>query len=350
MTQNLIDLLIELAGTSISQKSFIEAIEARMPLDRAKEAVSYEFGTLDEFYQWSCRNSTPPDKESTVLKGRMPVIKELKSRDPDILPHESQKLHKECEELRESIADALTELQELVNTIVPHIETLYTASVGVLECDLFSLQCENMQRKRILDLLKACLNRGVKPDMEGIRKKVTHELKDWFDRVETQQQAIISAKSRLSSHESHREGKEFKKLFRILVRKLHPELNPLQSEADRMLWFRLKSVCGHGGPEALNDLSPLTEHTSGSPLLPENAGIDAWKRCRKDLTVKLWDIESQIEHIKMNFPYTLKDHLTNESWIQDRNRLTELRIAEEKKRGEALQIETEGMERRIKEL
>ncbi|MHC9540457.1 MAG: hypothetical protein AB9903_13150 [Vulcanimicrobiota bacterium] len=350
MAQNVIDVLIELAWSSTGPDSFIEAINARMPLDQAKKAVSYEFGTLDEFYQWTCRNTTPPDFESTVVKGTMPVMKEQKKADPVSRPYESQELHKECEDLRESLADALTELQELVKTIVPQLDTLYTATVGVPECDLFSLQCENMQRKRILDLLQVCLNRGIKPDMEGIRKKISQESKNWSDKIEIQRQTISSAKARLSSPESHRKGKEFKKLFRILIRKLHPELNPFQNEAERMLWFKLQSAYEKGGPEALNDISLLAEHIGDSPLLPEKAGIEAWKRCRKDLTTKLWDIESQIEHIKMSFPYTLKDHLINESWIQDRNRLTELKIAEEKKRKESLQAEIERIESRIKEL
>ncbi len=350
MASNAIETLFQLAWRSTGLESFIEAISAEMPLDQAKKAVSYEFGTLEEFYQWACRNTIPADIESTVMKGTMPVQKEQKRAQPVPASPELQELHMECEHLRESLADALTELQELVKTIIPMLGNQYTASVGVLECDLFTLQCENMQSKRILELLQINLHRGIKPDIEGIRKKVFHESREWHDKIEIQRRAISNARERLSPPGSQKEGEEFKKLFRMLVRKLHPDLNPLQCETERMQWFRLQSAYEQGGPEALSDMAQLTEHISGSSLLPEKAGIEAWKICREELATKLWDIESQIEHIKTSFPYTLKDHLSNESWIEDRNRLTELKISEERKRGESLKTAIEKLERQIEDM
>jgi len=350
MTHSVIDELFNLAWQSTGLESFLEAVQARMPVNRAAEAVSYEFGTLEEFYQWTCRNTTPSDLEKTILKGAMPAENDRKKREPALLPHDPLKLRRECEELRESLADALAELQELVKTTVPRLENLYSASVGVLECELSAIQCENMQRKRIVELLHLHISRGLRPDIDEIRKKVGSESREWLARVEAQRRNIARAKEILAAPVDHKSGEEFRHLFRQLVRKLHPDLNPMQGEAERMLWFRLQSAYERGGPEALRDMALLTESISGSPLLPEKAGYDAWKRCRDELTTKLWDMESQIGHIRMSFPYTLNEHLTSESWINDRNRLTELKIAEETRRGESLQSSIEILERQIREM
>lgn len=224
---------------------------------------------------------------------------------PDI-----KKLKEKIRFLRRELEDLYPEKEHLVGVICENIQRDYTLVFGSLEYKLYEAYCEYLRLRRKRDLIQAKKNRGEKPDMEAIESRLDEEFREYKRRLEEQMEevneAIEKSKLKLLPEE---EQKELKKLYKAIVKRLHPDLNPSITEGEKELFYNATESYKLGDLNTLRIIYDLTVKGEEEELsLPNDSLAKEVERLEKTVET----IREEIERIKSNPPYTLKIYLEDE--------------------------------------
>ena len=146
-------------------------------------------------------------------------------------------LKAEVEKLRTEISMLLLERDELRLVICKNIETAYMLALGSLEYKAFELNCEVLRIKRKIDLIQAKKNRQEKIVLSVIEELLDEEFAEFQrqldEQIDKMNKAIDHSQGRPLTDE---ETKEIKKLYRSIVKALHPDLHPEVTPAQIQLF------------------------------------------------------------------------------------------------------------------
>ena len=153
-------------------------------------------------------------------------------------------LKAEVEKLRTELSMLLLEQDELVYVECKNIEMAYMLSLGNLEYQVYELHCAVLRLKRKTELIQAKKNRQEKVVLFVIEQILDEEFAEYQAQLDEQihrmNAAIERSRGKFLSQE---ETRELKKLYRSVVKALHPDLHPdisdvqaeLLREKERML-------------------------------------------------------------------------------------------------------------------
>ena len=188
-------------------------------------------------------------------------------------------VHPEVQKLKDRLAELIYEHENLISHLCPLIERRYVLEFGIYEYELYLLEFDISKLKRKLQLMKMEINHENKIDLEKIDNILSEEFEEYEQQLKAQIEEINYLKSTEIKQLSDEDSRKLKKIYRILIKKLHPDLNPNQ---------RLESE------------------------------IDDLKRL-------IGDFEEKIEKIKQDYPYNKKELLVDdEKGRQYKNMLVEL--------------------------
>lgn len=224
---------------------------------------------------------------------------------PDI-----KKLKEKIRSLRRELEDLYPEKEHLLGVICENIQRDYTLVFGSLEYKLYEAYCEYLRLRRKRDLIQAKVNRGEKPDMEAIESRLDEEFRDYKRRLDEQMEEINRAieKSKLKLLPDE-EQKELKTLYKAIVKRLHPDLNPSITEGEKELFYNATESYKLGDLNTLRIIYDLTVKGEEEELsLPNDSLQEEAERLEKAVVA----IREEIERIKSNPPYTLKIYLEDE--------------------------------------
>ncbi|MDI9369343.1 MAG: molecular chaperone DnaJ [Synergistota bacterium] len=244
-------------------------------------------------------------------------------------------LHKDFDELRGDVERLRTELStlvlerdELLLVECRNNETAYMLSIGVLEYKAYEIECAVLRLKRKLELNQAKINRQEKVVLSEIEDHLDAAFAEYRERLKEQLEKMNNAIEQsqgtpLSDDEVH----ELKKLYRVIIKALHSDLHPDQSDAKSRLFQNAVLAYGNGDLDGLRIIeamiageSPLGETPDATELLMKE------KDRLSDLVRKVKD---RITEIKSEYPYTMKR-------IVQSPEMTEARKAELQERIERL--------------
>nr|WP_296155523.1 molecular chaperone DnaJ [uncultured Peptoniphilus sp.] len=224
---------------------------------------------------------------------------------PDI-----KKLKEKIRFLRRELEDLYPEKEHLVGVVCENIQRDYTLVFGSLEYKLYEAYCEYLRLRRKRDLIQAKVNRGEKPDMEAIESRLDEEFREYKRRLEEQMEEINEAieKSKLKLLPEE-EQMELKKLYKAIVKRLHPDLNPSITEGEKELFYNATESYKLGDLITLRIIYDLTVKGEEEELsLPNASLVKEAERLEKAIVA----IREEIERIKSNPPYSLKIYLEDE--------------------------------------
>lgn len=236
-------------------------------------------------------------------------------------------LKAEVEKLRAEVASLLLEKDELRFVICKNIETEYMLKLGGLEHKAFELNCWVLRLKRKIELVQAKKNRQEKIVLSEIEDILDEEFAEFQrqlnEQIEQMNEAIEHSKGRVLSDE---ETKEFKQLYRNIVKALHPDLNPNVTPAQMQLFQNAVQAYKNGDLDYLRIISEMV----ADPDLPEDTenGMAALIKTKEKLTKSVERMKEQIERIKSRYPYTMKDLLNNPEEVEKRRAELKAAVAE----------------------
>jgi hypothetical protein len=237
------------------------------------------------------------------------------SADLPIIHPEIVKLLELNGDLRGDIARMLAEEYELKNTVAPNLRALYQVKFGDLEIALLRKQFEVAKLRRMLELAQSALNQGKAPNWKEIREQIKLEEVLWQAKLMEALKTFSEAAERLKALMSEADAEEFRKLYRALVKKLHPDLNPNPSERQKELWLSVQTAYQAGDLAALRLYASIAETLEELISLHAPNALDSLRAAQADLLHKVNGLTTRLKRLKATEPFTLAAILENSSLV-----------------------------------
>lgn len=236
-----------------------------------------------------------------------------------------EKLQKEVEKLKTELSMLLSEQDELRFVICKNIETEYMLRLGALEYKVFEAQCAALRLKRKIELIQAKKNRQervILPDIEEILDGEFAEYRQKLDeQIGKMNEALERSKARVLSDE---ESREIKKLYRAIVKLLHPDLNPDVTAAQIDLLENAMTAYQSGD---LATLRMIHDMIGDPPPKKDERGVMArLAETKERLQASLETVRERIRTIKSSYPYTMRAILRDKEKTQQKKAELEERL------------------------
>lgn len=223
-------------------------------------------------------------------------------------------IHPEVQKLKDRLAELIYEHENLISHLCPLIERRYVLQFGIYEYELYKLEFDISKLKRKLQLMRMEINHENKIDLERIESILSEEFKEYEHQLKAQIDEIKFLESTELKQLSDEDSIKLKKIYRILIKKLHPDLNPNQRFYEKNMFLRATKAFQNGD---LSDLEALLALLDDGEV-EEESEID-------DLNRLIGDFEEKIEKIKQDYPYNKKELLfDDEKGNKYKNMLVEL--------------------------
>jgi len=231
------------------------------------------------------------------------------TRDPEYV----KKLEK-YQALKSELVSLISERDLLENTVRKNLEALYATRIGKNEYALYRLECDIARLKRKIELFQAKINHGQKPDILEIEDKLNSEYQKWEKEISGILENIEKSRRRLENLREDGESIELHKIYRILVKKLHPDVITARTERTYMLWNRTMDAYKYGDLEELKAIAILVEDEKETGLQERDIG----ERIRS-ISQKVYKLLEYIKKIRLEFPFTIEKNIEDEGWVAGKN-------------------------------
>ncbi len=234
----------------------------------------------------------------------------------------------EVEKLRTELSMLVLERDELRYIECRNIEMVYMLSLGSLEYKVYEAECMVLRLKRKLELIQAKRNRQEKIVLVQIEITLDVEFSEYKERLEEQIDKMNEAIDR--SHcgvLTDAQATELKKLYRKVVKNLHPDLHPDLSDSQLELFKKAVSAYENGDMQTLQIISEMV----GEPLPDTSQDAMAQLVNEKErLQHLLKALKDSIAAIKSEYPYILKEIVNSPEKMADRKQVLENMLSEYK--------------------
>jgi hypothetical protein len=180
--------------------------------------------------------------------------------------------------------------------------------------------------KQRIEMIQSFLNRNEQPNLKAIEREINKRFAEYQKKIEEEAQRIADADAYLkTSYLPEDEVKKLKEVYRVIVKKLHPDINPNTTELQKDILVKAQSAY---------DLCDL--HTLNQILITLNIGNNATDKHNVEpiilekfvaqLEVNVSKLKKQVEELQNRFPFIYESRLTDNEWIKNEQRDLEVEI------------------------
>jgi len=233
-----------------------------------------------------------------------------------IINPEYDDLFSSVQQLETDLAELVYDRDKLLYHICPKLRIEYMLSIGKLEYAVFEYQCKILRTKRKIDIIQAFLNREQSYNITEIEKQLDKEYREYTEKLLEKQKEIQSARLKNSSYGkplTEEESSELKKLYTLIVKKLHPDINPNTTEKEHCQFIDAVNAYKNANLSELRIIYLLLEKTT----ITETANSMDKLKSKKELLLNEKEyLLDEIQKIKEMFPYSVKDLLQDKEKMQ----------------------------------
>ena len=246
-------------------------------------------------------------------------------------------LQKEVEKLRTELSMLVLEQDELQYVICRNIETEYMLKLGGLEYRVFKAQCEALRLRRKMEMIQAAMNRQERVDLGQIESRLDLEFVEYQRRLDEQISRMNDALERRQMRKlTEDQTMELKKLYRAVVKVLHPDLNPNISDEEERIFSKAVDAYQNGDLETMRIIHEMiTNHQI------RGFDVGAMKQLEKEkerLREHIRQVQERILRIKSQYPYTMLELLKDEQKIEAKKAELNVLLSRYEEMGEAYQV------------
>ena len=242
------------------------------------------------------------------------------------LTEENERLNRDLELEKSRFLELFMRHKYMVEQGVVILTSQYLQKLGHLQLELLQRQTEAARLKMKMNLIQAAINRNQKPDLVKIEESLTRRLIEYYAQIEEKAQELDRARQVLSHLIPPEEARKLRELFRVLCKRLHPDLNPGQSPAERELFLKVQEAY------ELNQLAELERILlfldAEKPVADSNNGkLDRIESMKKNSAA----LKEKIEQLKGRFPFTIEALIRDDAYIarEQQSLREQIRQAEE---------------------
>lgn len=226
-------------------------------------------------------------------------------------------LHAQIHALRDELARAVAYHDELRHTAIPYLEAVYQQALGPAHLAALHAQVEAQRAKRLVELAMQAVNRGQPaPPVAGLTAQVEQELAAWRQHIAAMADGVQQATRALAQTLTAADTAALKRLYRDLVRRLHPDANPSQGERERQLWQQVQEAHRDGDLARLRVLAETVMSAQSLPTGPD--ALEVLQAQRQRLQDGILALSAASVALEQRPPLSLRAQLADPTWIAAR--------------------------------
>jgi hypothetical protein len=257
----------------------------------------------------------------------------------DLIVHpEVAALLERVEHAKQQLALLLEEREHLLQREALAWRMVYFEKIGVLEQELFELECELARKRRRFELIQALLNRRMPVDERRIDEQLEQEFQEYLQTLHemaAEQQWYLFWRDAEKLEPAVLD--ELKALYRQLIKWLHPDVNLDLSELQRALWHRVIAAYEANDLEMLKMLHGLAEAERSQYQLPapSNGGtsgasedvLQTLRNRSSKMELHARQIILELDAIRTQFPFSFIELLNDPRQVTERRAQLQERLA-----------------------
>lgn len=225
--------------------------------------------------------------------------------------------------LRNELADLFETRENMLSQEKPQLTALYTALIGTLQYDEYALQVAIRTLKRKSQLIQAYVNRGARVDYKQVEAQLEQEFYEYKQQLEAQEESLRAAKAILESPMlSPDDSADMKRIYRLLVKRLHPDWNPHLPEPLRDLFIRAQAAYKSCDVQELRNILLMLDSVEKVEVKQETLDDDI---ARLEKTKA--DLEAKIAKMNESFPFSYRKQLYDKEWVSQKQETIKHNIA-----------------------
>lgn len=193
-------------------------------------------------------------------------------------------------------------------------EKAYMEKFGDMIVAIFEKKIECIKKKKSISYIQARINRGEPIDNDALEEYIEEQTREYNEKLANIIDENNEAKSRIFV--SGKTLKQIKSLYHKLAKLIHPDINPLTNENERLkiLW-NMVVVCYNG-----NDLDTLEEAEVLINRALEELNLDTMEIEIPNIEEKIAKVKEEIYRIMENNPYQYKFLLENHEAVTQKEK------------------------------
>ena len=224
---------------------------------------------------------------------------------------DDKKARERIKELKETLESLVFERDNIKLVVCENIKTKYLLTFGSLEYRIYEIYCKYLRLKRKRDMIQAKKNRQEKIKMEVIEDKLDEEFADYKRKLDEKIGEINEALSRAKCEVlSEEDTKHLKKLYKNIVKRLHPDINPSVTDAEKELFYHATEAYKDGDLSSLQIIYDIV--CAGDDIEGGNLSSKSLSDEVKRLEELVGQIQEDINLIKSTPPYVWKTYVEDE--------------------------------------
>ena len=216
----------------------------------------------------------------------------------------------------------------------------YMEKIGALEYKLYEFQIAYLRMKRKLAIIQQKINCQEKVNMENIEHMLDAEYEKYELELSRRLQEVTwSLQVAAGGITSDEKSKELRTLYKRLVKRLHPDMNPNESREEIELFHKAVQAYKNSDINELRMIDMLTEKISETEDTNQENKRARYNKLKKGCE----EIRKEMEEIQKSFPFDKKDFLASPSAVAKRKAEIEAGIAEYKANYAELEAKVKGL-------
>jgi hypothetical protein len=223
---------------------------------------------------------------------------------------------REIRALKGELAALLLEQHELEFHGRKNIEAEYMAKIGFLECKAFELRCKELRLKRKHELIAEAAGSLELVELSRIEVLLIREFSERNEKLSEltgRMNAVLGSPGAASREDRG----ELRRLYAVLLKKLHPDLNPVQNEATESLF---SGAIGAYRNAALEDLRLIYAAAEGRKELMDApvGSMEKLLATEERLREQIGALRKSTGELKNSYPCNQKELLDDEAKLREK--------------------------------
>lgn len=233
--------------------------------------------------------------------------------------------------LKNDLAELFGKREYMLNYEKATLLAAYTKWIGSYKYEEFSLQVTIKRQQRKAQIIQAHINRNEPIIIEAIEDQLNEEFAEYEQLLQEQLEQIKAATEYLESPVlSEEEAKELKQIYRILVKRLHPDWNPDLTQEERDLFMRVQAAYKTANLQELRNILLMIDIQKPTTRQDKDIELEI-AQYEKSIA----DMKERIEKLEQTFPFTMREILADEEQLKKQQEeiqanILKLRADEEK--------------------